>query len=405
MALKLGMKQRQEYYGRLDTGIGVLYVVHMQIKDLLALEKQLNRSVKECDPEQYIRNLAIFVCYPENALIDRQRKPKAPILSQDDVKQLTSSELDEIARIFVGHNDYLYKKDDAILYPKNEEESYMEYLHRLSVIEEEEQGKLFSSLSGRYAKSLMEKQNNLAVRLFGSGFSAGLSDKIGNTLSLGSSLGKAMEIGKLAAPVTPLASGKLGSLMESIDRINRAARIDLPKIELPELEKIESIDLAGIERRREEKRREPFNELAKRLDRLIELSEKNIEFAVQVNETQTEISAEIKSSSDITEKFSKRNFVINLIVAALTALSISVAIMIFFDASRENEISQNILLKVAKEIDGLERQLAEHDVLFERNLEMMEALRKINDEYGKRMEQSTDKSNELERARGADIHR
>nr|VFJ73858.1 MAG: hypothetical protein BECKFW1821C_GA0114237_105510 [Candidatus Kentron sp. FW] len=388
MTLKLDLKQGREYYSRLDTAIGALYVFYMQAKDLLALEKILDRPIKDCDPEQYVRNLATFICYPEKALLDGQ-KPDTPALLQDDVKRLTSSELDEIARIFLEHNDYLYRKNDAITYSRNEEENHMEYLHRLFVIEEEERSKLFSSLSGSCAKRLMEGQNSIAAKFSGSAFSAGLSDKIGNTLSLGNSLGRAMEIGRLATPVTPFASGALGSVMKSIEQIDRATKIRVPGIELPKPEKIEveTIDWAGMERKKEEKRREPFNDLAKRLDRLIELSEENIKFSVQANETQTEISAEIKSSGDITEKFSKRNFVINLIVAALTALSVSMAIMIFFDASRESGISQDLLGKIAKETDRLEQQLTEHDVLFERKLKMMEALKKTNDEHEKRIKQ------------------
>jgi len=330
MTLKLDMKQGREYYSRLDTGIGALYVFYMQAKDLLALEKRLDCPIKRCDPEQYMRNLAIFICFPEKALLDGQQKPDTPALSQDDVKRLTPSELDEIARIFVEHNDYLYRKNDAIAYPKNEEENHMEYLHRLFVIEEEERGKLFSSLSGGYAKKLMEEQNSLAAKLSGSVFSAGLSDKIGNTLSLGNSLSRAMEIGRLATPVTPFASGALGSVMKSIEQIDRATKIRFPK---PEKIEVETIDWAGMERKKEEKRREPFNDLAKRLDRLIELSEENIKFSVQANETQTEISAEIKSSGDITEKFSKRNFVINLIVGLLLLSNIYIILIMAFTAT------------------------------------------------------------------------
>jgi len=266
------------------------------------------------------------VCFPKGSLKEEKYKPDNPILTDKDVNELTEDELEKIAGIYIDNNEYLFrklefkkKKNDKgevvhygeyseIEHPRNEGETNISYLYRLSVLEIDKRKKqmedMFKSVSG-----------------LGS-FSSSLTDSIKNTLTMGDSLSKALE--------------------------------SIRPISVPELRPIERepfhLDWAKIERDKEERRLQPFNELANRLDHLIESSVQASEFMIEANKIQTRIASEIKASGDLTDKHSRKNILLSGIVIALTAISLSLTAYAFISGNRFNEYQQRNLEDTAKEI-------------------------------------------------------
>jgi len=326
MALDLGKLLKQEAYACVDTCIGELCVFSINVKGQTELHKKLDTSLKECSPSDFVRSFCLYVCYPKESLKDNKYKPESPVLTDDDVNKLSEDDLEKIAGIYIENNEYLFKKlvfkkktnekgetvnygeYEEIEHPRNEKESNIFYLHRLSILEDEKRKKqfddMFKSVSGFR------------------GFSSKLTDSIKDTLTWGNSLSKAME---------------------SIRPINQ------PHIRPIDYE-IPSIDIAKISRENEERRLQPFNELSERLDRLIESSVQASEFMIEANKIQTQIAIEIKTSGDVTERYSKKNILLSGIVIFLTIVGLSLTTYAIISGNSFNEKQQDKLQNSAEAI-------------------------------------------------------
>ncbi|OUR73082.1 hypothetical protein A9Q78_05615 [Methylophaga sp. 41_12_T18] len=326
MALDIGKLLKQEAYACIETSIGELCVFGINVKGQTELHKNLDSSLEDCIPADFIRNLCVYVCFPKDSLKEEKYEPDKPILTNEDVSKLTEDELEKIAGIYIDNNEYLFKKLEfnkkknekgeivnygeynEIEQPRNEEETNISYLYRLSILEIEKHKKqmedIFKSVSG-----------------IGS-FSTNLTDSIKNTLTMGDSLSKAME--------------------------------SIRPISMPELRPIErepfNIDFAKIERDKEERRLQPFKELSNRLDQLIESSVQASEFMIEANKIQTRVASEIKASGDLTDKHSRKNILLSGIVITLTVIGLSLTAYAFISGNKFNEYQQESLENSAKEI-------------------------------------------------------
>ncbi len=318
--------KKQKSYACIRTSIGELCVFGINVKDQTELYKNIDISLGECLPTDFIRHLCIYVCFPKDNLIEEKYKPDNPILTLEDVEKLTEEELDEIAGIYIDNNEYLFKKLEfkkkrndkgeivnygdysEIEHPRNEEETNISYLYRLSVLEIEKSEKqmedMFKSVSGIDS------------------FSSTLTDSIKNTLTMGDSLSKAM------ASIRP--------------------------IHIPELRPIERepfhMDFAQIEKDKEERRLQPFNELSTRLDLLVESSVQASEFMIEANKIQTRIASEIKASGDLTDKHSRKNISLSWVVITLTIVGLIFTTYAFISGNRFNEYQQESMENTARDI-------------------------------------------------------
>ncbi len=404
MTLDLGKISNQKAHGYLQTSIGKLYIFSINANNQRALKKQLGCPIKNCDPEIFARNLAVFICYPEDQLIEGKFKPDTPVISSNDVANLTGAELEKIARIYVNGNDYLYKKLEfktrtndkggkvhhaeykGVEYPRKESESYINYLHRLSINEEEKQKKQMEKLLGSISGL--------------NSFSSKLSNSIKNTLFLGDSLSRAME---------------------SFRAINK------PTIH-PTTQNFPITDFIENERLNEKRRLKPFNELSDRLDQLIDLSIQSSEFMIEANSIQTSIAAEIKSSGDITKKYSKKNNLLTFVVIFisllglfLTAYTITannafnkmqqskfqnsvesiVTCLSNIDQNfvAENKKIQNLLSQITIQLNGDNKQISMFDQLLEQNKTILNKLRKKNSVQYEQLERLKKRISELENSK------
>jgi len=351
MALNLEKLLKQKAYACIETSIGKLCVFGINVKGQTELHKKLDRSLEDWMPADFIRNLCVYVCFPKERLKDNKYKPNKPILTNEDVSKLTEDELEKVASIYIDNNEYLFKKLEykekknekgelikygeysEIEHPRNEEETNISYLYRLSILEIEKQKKqmkdMFKSVSG-----------------MGS-FSSNLTDSIKNTLTMGDSLSK---------------------VMESIRPIN------MPKTRPIERDPF-NIDFAKIERDKEERRLQPFNELSNRLDQLIESSVQASEFMIEANKIQTRIASEIKVSGDLTDKHSRKNILLSGIVIVLTVIGLSLTAYAFISGNKFNEYQQENLESSAKEIvnslSDIEASFAHEDSKSQNTLDLI----------------------------------
>jgi len=383
--LDLGKILKQEAYACIDTCIGELCVFGINVKGQTELQEKIDASLKECSPSDFVRSFCLYVCFPKESLKDNKYKPDRPVLTDDDVNNLSEDDLEKIAGIYIEKNNYLFKKltfkkktnekgetvnygeYKDIEYPREESESNTSYLYRLSILEGEKYKKqfedMFKSVSGL------------------SSFSSKLTDSIKNTLTLGDSLSKAME---------------------SIRPINQTY-IRPIEYESP------SIDLAKITRENEERRLQPFNELSERLDQLIESSVQASEFMIEANKIQTQIAAEIKTSGDVTERYSKKNILLSGIVIFLTVVGLLLTTYAVISGNSFNEkqqtklqnsaesivtaltgINKNLAIEnsrsqqpldfIAEQLVELSKQKAAYEHLLAQHKTMIEALEKANTE-------------------------
>jgi len=293
---------REEPFACVSTTIGELCVFAISYAGQQEVYKELDNPTNEYKATDFVRKYARYVCFPKISLKEGKYKPDKLILDDNAISSLTDDDLETIAKLYIENSEYLFKKvifkektdDQGIIvnyeeyggveYPKTEKESCTQYLLRLSIKDNEKQKKqmekMLGSLSGVHS------------------FSNALEDSIKKTLTWGDSLRKTME------SIRPMS-------MDSI----RPVEPVLP-----------SFDFVEIDRIKEERRLKPFNELADRLDQLVNASE----FMIDANKTQIQIARAIKDSAkdsaDETTKLSKKNISRTSIVILLTVFGLIVSI-------------------------------------------------------------------------------
>jgi DNA-binding ferritin-like protein len=323
--INLGKIFNHEPYGCVHTTIGELCVFCITGGDQEELHKELGKPINECEPMDFVRKFIRHICFLKSSLKEGKYKPDKPLLTNDDISSLTENELEAIAKLYIEHNEYLFKKtiwekkqDDKgetvnyieygeIEYPRHENENYTQYLTRLSIKEEE-----------KLRKQMEEMLKGLKS------FSDSLKNSIKSTLSWGDSLRKTLE------SIRPVQ-------FTSIKPIEP---------------KLPNIDWSEIQ----EARLRPFNELAKRLDKLIDVSTQSTEFMIETNEIQTRIAGEIKSSGDQATKFSRRNLGLTLVVIFLTLINLSAFI---YSIIRSNSVGESQRLEIQKHANMLAERLAD----------------------------------------------
>ncbi|WP_444957612.1 hypothetical protein [Microbulbifer sp. ZKSA002] len=353
----------------IETSIGTLCLFSISTGEDISRAEMLESADLEGNATEYLKSLLIFVCFPQESLLEGGYKPDKPVLTQEKIEKLPENELDHLAKVYVQHNEYLFKKSEygkernsegevvrrhkftEVLHPKEDDESYIEYLYRLHLLWVE-----------KIHEDFQRKLDSLPTF---SGFSEALTSSITQSLSQGEALRRGLE---------PLNSIQVPSTSSfSIEKPSLLSNLHLP-------------DPTEFER----KRREPFNDLANRLDKLVSKSEQAINFMVSSNETQTAIGDEIKQSSDATDRHAKKNIRLTNLVIALTSVGLFVAVVglivavatSLFGVSFKDQ-SHNGLEEYTQELSGslrLSREIAE-DNSNKSNLilsNILESLKNIN---------------------------
>lgn len=280
------------------TNIGNLAIFWLSMRNRIDVEKELGSDLKKIDSKVYIKTIIKFICHKESYLSDLQTKPKEITLKGNEIDALTDDDLETIAKEYITANDYLYKKhitetnenEDGVNvissmygdveFPKYDTESYVDYLLRLEV---EQNEKIREAV-----KSIIEPLSS---------FSKSIQDSFKGTVSLGENLRNT---------INTLQSIKIPHISPVIPQI--------PKLDL----KKTTDQISNFEER-------PMLEVAYGIEELVEINSQSIKFMIQANELQAQIAEEIKRSSDSSTKLTKWNIVLSVLVLIIsfTALGFS----------------------------------------------------------------------------------
>jgi hypothetical protein len=346
-AMAIVINLNQEPVAKFDSRFGKWYIFDFTPKTQRDLHKQLGKSFNEADPVSFLKNLMKAVCYLEVDLVDGKFRPDGnSSIDKNDIDKLNREELEKFAATYIENNEDLFRETKSktrknergntefyeelgeIKHPRKENESSIDYLHRLAIIEEKKQ----------------QEQSEMIAKSMGSitGFSGKLTESIKNSLRMGESIQKRME--SIRPPI-----------VESFRPIRP--------------------DIVDIITQQERARLRPFDDLSKKLDELIDSSAQVADFIVETNIIQTGIAQELKSSGDISLKFSKINIIISLFIIFLTFCSL---LMTYsgLKNSNQNELSsrrntEKYVNGIINEISGLGKAVLNEKAINEQNSTLM----------------------------------
>lgn len=338
--------------GYFDSSIGRLAIYSISAKHMQELHESLGEKLEGCDPVKFLKFLIPYICYPINELGQDENKPDHIILGDEDVDKLPENELTEIAKRHLEYESYLYKEqkekntknnegenvitfiDGDIKHPKTEDENEIQYLHRLYVLQEKEQKEQMA----RFAKSIIGPAH----------FSNSAIKSIKDSLALGNSLSKmaqSIKFPNISQSFMQSVTGFDKSAFLS-NKLNDTERPDITprRLDLPQ------IDYQTIERNR----RAPFEDLGKRLDQIIDLSEKTIEFANTNNQMQIGLLSDIKSSGESASNSAKTQGIWTIAGVILTVIVIGLTgFTIWLNSSQSKESSAAATNNTEQVVKGL----------------------------------------------------
>lgn len=334
-----------------ETSIGLMTLFPVTVGDQEEIRKTLGHPIKESSPIEYLKVLLSYILYPKDVLDEKGLRPKKEDHVETSVEKLSNPDLENIAKVYIDNNVYLYKgreweveesesgegkvKSDhsKIKYPRKEGESSIDYLHRLVCLEEHEQEERLKQL----AASLPNLSN----------FSKGLSTEITKNLQFGESLSE-----KCSSSFSHL---------RGLSKLHEPPSFDLKSITEPP-----KIDWASMAQEKERIRREPFDDLSKRLDELIHSSIRASEFMVETNKIQTEIAAEIKAGGDSTERHAKTNIKLTRLVLIITLVGIAISAWSILSGISFSPDQQRI---IKNHIESITTEIEKNAVESERNID------------------------------------
>lgn len=334
-------------YKIIQSSIGDLAVFSLTMSEKIKIEEKFDNKLDEISAYQYIVEFIKYACHKKDVLDDLLSKPPETTLSEEDAIRLNNDDLELIARIYIENNEYLYKKviretkknEDGIdvtstkygevIMPKNDNESYQAYLLRLE-----------TTYNKRISESFKKSFGNL------NSFSKGIQESLRNTISFGEQLNKSLKAA------------------QSI----RIPTVE-PFISTPKFKTENSIIQPA------ENKLIPFNEIAERLDQLVEINSDSTKFMLEANKLQTRIAEEIKESGNSSTRLSKINILIAIVVLILSILSFAFSIYSVHVSNKSNNINierviyelksinetvktdKEIFEKVSKRLNKLENQI------------------------------------------------
>ncbi len=361
MALEINLKQKP--VGIFESKLGKLYIFPLSLGAQRNLHKLLGESFSETNPEIFVKHLITEVCYLENDLLEGKYRPDKPssILKEDTAK-LNSEELENFADTYIKNNEYLFKESKTktkknergnsvlyqelgeVIYPRDEGENSVNYLHRLSIIEENKQREQFAKLTKPFG----------AI----TGFSNTLTESIKKSLLMGDSLKKRMEA------------------------IRPPSFADIRPVD----SHFKQTDYSDIFVQQEKNRLKPFNNLAGKLDELIGSSAQVADFMVETNKIQAGIAKELKNSGDTAVRFSKINIAISCLVVFLTVCSLYMAYSVSKGSIEKELATRNATEKyvngIVKEINGLSMSILDDKATKQQNTALfVKELKKISNSH------------------------
>lgn len=335
--------KREKAYKILETSIGKIAVFGLTVGEQNSIKKDLKSELQDSDAEKFILTFVKYTCHKIDNLDDSKLKPQIVTLNQEDINSFNTNDLEEISKLYIENNEYLFRKSnlktekneegitvismeyEGIEFPKLENETYREYLFRLMVEQENKLKKSFESSFGSI-----------------SNFSKQIQKSMLGTFSLGEQLSKT---------------------------IKTFQSLNIPKIEPLSVSVQPRFDLDKLTTQISENRLRPFNDLSEKLDELIDVNAESIEFMIEANKLQNRIAEEIKGSSDTSTRLSKRNIKISLIVLFVGILSFVFSI---YSVRVSNKSSDGYTEKIVLGLDKIDKSIINENAINKRRLNDLE---------------------------------
>lgn len=318
MGIKLPNPRKTDVF--FDTEkLGRLYIFNLVLGDMEGLYKEI-KSVEKVTPAQYVRLLVKYVCHPEGKLEEGKSRPKQQTLSEEEINLISEREFDDFAEKYITmegfDRKYLSKPGNSeeagnsvtlelgeVEHARDEGEKWVDYLHRLAVVQEKEFNDQFKKIAEQFAG-------------VGS-FSKSVQDQIKETLSLGDNLKKTFDSFRVP---NELVSKPFG----------------LP-LDFPEIPRIK-----------------PFGGLPEKMDKLIDASEQTATLLTTMNRTQAGIAGELRSSGDKTAWYSGINVFFGGIIILLTTISIGLPVYLAFWSPKSSGSQDGL---IGKSIEAVGNEL------------------------------------------------
>lgn len=319
----------EKSYQIIKTKIGNIAIFWSTLRDRDNIKKELGSDFEKGGSETYIKTLIKYICHKEESLINKD-KPKEITLTESEINRLSSDDIETIAKTYIHSKKYLFREfisdsketkegDDLISsklgdveFPRNEGETYVDYLFRLEIEQNKKIKRAFENSFGKI-----------------SSFSKSIQDSIRATASLGESFKNA---------------------------VNAIQIPKLPKNE-PKFPKYSNLDESSISKQILDLEQQPMEVVSPGLDELIEINTKSLEFLTETNRTQTLIANEIKASSIASSKLTKWNIAISIVLLLISSCALYISgqsnKQINIDNSNHVKTIVNSLYKINKNIEDI----------------------------------------------------
>jgi hypothetical protein len=317
-----------EPFGFVNTSIGTLALKRITLGIRGEMYEEFDKKLKDTLPSEYIKILVKYCCVKQ-----KDKESDEILLTKNEISKLTDDDFEKIAKYFIENNDYLNRESKTknveeegeilltteygdISTPKNKDESFQEYLLRLTVKDDLETSESFKKFQGNLAS-----------------FSKNLQESIKGSLNLGKQLSesvykiKNLNIPTFEPPIVP--------------KTIKLSPKNLPDFKLSETSSLKT-----------------FKEFSSKLEQLIEISASSTEFMVEANKIQTRIADEVKISSDTSTSLSRKNINVSFIVLAVAVLSFFYSIYSINESNKSNAI---FVKEIIHELDTINSSIKNNE--------------------------------------------
>jgi hypothetical protein len=296
----------QEPFASFQSSLGNLCVFTCSMKDQTALSETLSLKLEKTRPEDFVRAFMQRVCFPDGFLKDGKSKPDAPVLTDSERKKLTLDDIETFAKIYVDNNHYLFTKQE---YKKKRDAEGSFTPHQGEVEHPRTEGESYVEYLFRLTLIERAKKREQAEKRKNSfsNFSGRVADNLRKNIAHGD------------------------SLMYAMERL----------------------------RNEEVARRAPFDDLAKRLDQLVDNSIESSKFIVESNAIQADVAEELKKSGDSASLFSKKNIWLSIVIIVLTVINLGIAAYSTHEDSKQDAAWQAFIENALKNINGNLQNMSE----------------------------------------------
>jgi hypothetical protein len=295
-------------FGFIKTSVGTLALRHLTLGIQGEMYEEFDDTLENISASKYLKTLIKYCCVKQE-----HKDSDKYSLTKNEISILTKDDFEKIAKYFIENNEYLNRESETknveedgetlltteygkVITPKKKDESYQDYLLRLTIKDHLKTTESFKNFQGSIAS-----------------FSKNLQESLKGSIDLGR---------------------KLSESAHNIKGLN------IPTFEPPKFPKNIKLSPKSLEEFKlsESSSLKTFKEFSAKLEQLIQISASSTEFMAKANENQIRIADEVKTSSDTSTSLSKTNINISYIVLGVAILSFIYSIYSINEANKSNAI-------------------------------------------------------------------